>query len=169
MAIAYNKVILVGRITYISEMRSLPSGKNVINFGIAVDRGFNDQTDFFNIVTFDKKASFVENYLEKGKLILVEGSLRYNKYTDREGVQKEKVEISASNINFMETKKSQQNQYNDYNDSIKVEDSYEDDSKENNFNNIKEINDDIMSKDMPDFDDPFSDLDDDLNNDDKPI
>jgi single-strand DNA-binding protein len=166
MSISYNKVILVGRLTRDPEIRTLPSGTNVANFGLAVDRNYNEEVDFINIVSFGKQSEFVGNYLSKGKLVLVEGSIRINKYTDRDGVNREKAEVAANKITFMETKKSQtqNSDYSNYNDMIKVEDSYENKSK-----GIKNIDDDMMSQDLPDFEDPFGDLDDDLNTDEKPI
>jgi single-strand DNA-binding protein len=109
MSIAYNKVILIGRLTRDPEIRSTTTGKNVANMTIAVDRKQknNNEVDFINIVAFGGTADFASNYLGKGKLILVEGQLRINKWTDRNDVKRESAEIWANIITFMETKKQQ--------------------------------------------------------------
>ncbi|MDN5341618.1 single-stranded DNA-binding protein [Oceanotoga sp. DSM 15011] len=165
MAIAYNKVILVGRLTRDPDIRSTVSGSSVANFSLAVDRMTkdNDAVDFINIVAFGKQAEFASNYLSKGKLILVEGSLHINRWTDRNDIKRETAEIWASRMNFMETKKSQE-EYSQFNNlDIKVEDGYK------NNPSIDSIDDDILSDEMPEFEDPFSDLEDDLSSDEKPI
>jgi len=124
MSIAYNKIILIGRLTRDPEIRSTVSGSNVANFSLAVDRQSknNNDVDFINIVAFGRQADFASNYLEKGKLILVEGQLRINKWTDRNDVKRETAEVWANRMAFMETKKAQNqniqqptqnNQYND--------------------------------------------------------
>jgi len=109
MSIAYNKIILIGRLTRDPEVRSTVSGSSVANFSLAVDRQSknNNDVDFINIVAFNKTADFASNYLEKGKLILVEGQLRINKWTDRNDVKRETAEVWANRMAFMETKKSQ--------------------------------------------------------------
>jgi len=109
MSIAYNKVILIGRLTRDPEIRSTTTGKNVANMTIAVDRKQknNNEVDFINIVAFGGTADFAKNYLEKGKLILIEGQLRINKWTDRNDIKRESGEIWANIITFMETKKQQ--------------------------------------------------------------
>jgi len=112
MSIAYNKIILVGRLTRDPEVRSTVSGSNVANFSLAVDRQSknNNDVDFINIVAFGRQADFASNYLSKGKLILVEGQLRINKWTDRNDVKRETAEVWANRMTFMETKKSQEKQ-----------------------------------------------------------
>jgi single-strand DNA-binding protein len=124
MSIAYNKIILIGRLTRDPEIRSTVSGSSVANFSLAVDRQSknNNDVDFINIVAFGRQADFASNYLSKGKLILVEGQLRINKWTDRNDVKRETAEVWANRMAFMETKKAQNqniqqptqnNQYND--------------------------------------------------------
>jgi single-strand DNA-binding protein len=109
MSIAYNKIILIGRLTRDPEIRSTVSGSSVANFSLAVDRQSknNNDVDFINIVAFGRQADFASNYLSKGKLILVEGQLRINKWTDRNDVKRETAEVWANRMAFMETKKAQ--------------------------------------------------------------
>ncbi|BBE31137.1 hypothetical protein OSSY52_12780 [Tepiditoga spiralis] len=156
MAIAYNKVVLVGRLTRDPEIRSTVNGSTVANFSLAVNRqGKNDNTDFIRIVAFGKQAEFASNYLSKGQLILVEGSLHINKWTDKNDIRRETAEVWVSQMTFMESKKAHQENNMD----IQVEDSYK-------KSNVKSIDD---SNDLPDFDDPFSDLEGDLSSDENPF
>jgi len=163
MSISYNKVILVGRLTRDPEIRSTVNGSTVANFTLAVDNGYgnNKSTDFINIVGFGKQAEFASNYLKKGLLVLVEGQLRINKWTDRNEVKRESAEVWMSSTTFMETKKSssQPGDFSGNNVEISVEESYK-------KNNIKSIDDNFSSNEFPEFDDPFSDLESDLSNDD---
>lgn len=99
----YNKVILVGRITHDPELRATISGTEVVNFRLAVNRyGKDQQADFFKIVCFGKTAEFVSNYVTKGRLLLVEGSLRNNVWQDNTGQKRSSVEVIANRIEFME-------------------------------------------------------------------
>ncbi len=103
----YNKVILVGRITQDPQMRTGNSGSEVVTFNIAVNRNYSKedkQTDFFRIVCFGKNAEFVVSYIKKGRLLLIDGSLRNNSWTDKEGKQRVTTEIIASKIQPLDKK-----------------------------------------------------------------
>lgn len=170
MSISYNKVILVGRLTKDPEVRSTVKGDPVATFRLAVDRQFSSDpnaTDFINIVAFGKQAEFASNYLKKGKLILVEGSLRINQWTDRDNVRREKAEIWANRMNFMETKKDEEERIYSNTDII-VEESVHNNNDNNNF--IESVDDetDNSDYDLPEFETDelfglnFEDLDKDL-------
>jgi single-strand DNA-binding protein len=62
------------------------------------------QTDFIRIVTFRRLAEFVQSYLTKGRLVLVEGRLQVNSYTDRMGQRRTAVDVIAYNVQFMDRK-----------------------------------------------------------------
>ncbi len=101
----YNKVILVGRITHDPELRATPSGTEVVNFQLAVNRyGRDKQADFFRIACFGRTAEFVSSYVKKGTLLLVEGSLRTNVWQDSAGQKRSTVEINANRVEIMEKK-----------------------------------------------------------------
>lgn len=170
MSISYNKVILVGRLTKDPEVRSTVKGDPVATFRLAVDRQFSSDpnaTDFINIVAFGKQAEFASNYLKKGKLILVEGSLRINQWTDRDNVRREKAEIWANRMNFMETKKGEEERIYSNTDII-VEESVHNNNNNDNF--IESIDDETDASDyeLPEFETDelfglnFEDLDKDL-------
>ncbi|MBI2023198.1 single-stranded DNA-binding protein [Candidatus Giovannonibacteria bacterium] len=95
-----NKVILIGNMTRDPELRSLPSGQPVVNFGMATNRMWkgNDgsqqkQTEFHNVVMFGKLAEITKQYLQKGSLVMVEGRIQTRSWQGQDGVKKYKTEI----------------------------------------------------------------------------
>lgn len=104
----FNRVILVGRVVADPEIRYTSEGIPVAIFRLAVDRPAwkrtEKQTDFIRIVTFRRLAEFSQNYLTKGRLILVEGRLRVSSYTDRMGQRRTSVDVLAATIQFMDRK-----------------------------------------------------------------
>jgi len=115
MSISYNKVILVGRTTRVPEVKMTSGMTKVVNFTLAVDNGYGEtqKTDFFNCVAFGKTAETIATYVKKGDLILVEGRLEIDKWTDREGVNRERTKIVVSKFTFLETKKSREEREED--------------------------------------------------------
>ena len=105
-----NKVILMGRLTADPELRQTPSGISSCRFSIAIDRSYKSrdtgerQTDFINVVTWRQTAEFVSRYFSKGRMIIVEGSLRNNNYTDSNGVKHYSMDVQADNVSFGESK-----------------------------------------------------------------
>ena len=94
-----NRVVLVGRLTRDPELRNTTTGKQVVNFGLAVDDRFNkEHTNFFNVSAWGGTADFVSKYLTKGRLIAVDGRLNYRKYTTQDGQDRSVIEVVADNI-----------------------------------------------------------------------
>ena len=97
-----NRVILVGRLTRDPELRTTTTGKQVANFGIAVQKRFKPQdgpdADFFNISCWGQTAEFAANYLTKGRLVAVDGRLQSRKYTAQDGSNREVVEVVADTV-----------------------------------------------------------------------
>lgn len=108
MGISYNHVVLVGRLTRDPEIKFSTSGTQIATFSLAVDRGKDNEADFVNIVAFGKTAEFIGNYFVKGRLVLVEGPLRIEKY-EKNGETKTATKVVANNVRFMETKKAADN------------------------------------------------------------
>ena len=110
-----NSVILIGRTTREPELKILAnSGTAVANFNIAVDREFqvkgkDKMTDFFNIVIFGKTAEYAANYLKKGKLCAVKGSIQNRTYDTKEGEKRYITEIVADRLQILEWEKEQNN------------------------------------------------------------
>ena len=106
---SFNKVILIGRLTTDPEFSQSASGVSFCKFSIAVDRGYakngqEKQTDFFRVSTFRQTAEFVSRYFTKGKLILVEGKVQNDNYTDQNGVKHYSCNIVADNVSFVGSK-----------------------------------------------------------------
>ena len=110
----FNKGILMGRLVADPELRQTPSNISVCRFRIAVDRGYTSnsgerQADFISIVAWRQQAEFVSKYFSKGKMIIVEGSLRNADYTDANGVKHYAMEVQADRVSFGESKSASQN------------------------------------------------------------
>jgi single-strand DNA-binding protein len=108
-----NRVILMGRLVADPELKTTPSGVSVCKFTIAVDRPYSKDkekvTDFPRITTWRNTAEFVQKYFSKGKMIIVEGRLQNNDYTDSNGVKHYSMEVLAENVSFGESKGSSSN------------------------------------------------------------
>lgn len=105
-----NKVILTGRITKDIDLRYTESNKAVCEFSIAINRIGQEQTDFINCVVWEKQAENLKKYQSKGSLIAVLGSMRVEKYQDKEGNNRYKTYVLVENIEYLETKKDTQEQ-----------------------------------------------------------
>ena len=103
-----NKVILMGRLCADPEMRQTTSGIPVCRIRLAVNRPYKkdaeQQADFINVTCWRNTAEFVARYFSKGKMIIVEGSLRNNDYTDNNGVKHYSMDVLANNVSFGEAK-----------------------------------------------------------------
>lgn len=107
-----NTINLIGRLTKDPELKYIQgSGNAVARFTIAVDRGFTKkdgtkEADFINIETWNKSAENCANYIAKGSLVGVTGSLRIENYKDQQGEYKSFTKVLANNIQFLNAKKS---------------------------------------------------------------
>jgi len=100
-----NRVMLIGRLTRDPEVRFLPSGIQVTSLSIAVSRNFKDkngewreETSFFDIESYGKLAERLGTQLGKGYQILIEGSLRQDRWESPSGEKRSKVKIVADRI-----------------------------------------------------------------------
>ena len=104
-----NVVVLIGRLTDNPELKKTSNDVSVTRFSIAVDRkvkrGEEKQTDFINIVAWRQTAEFICRYFTKGQRIGVEGSLRMNKFTDKDGNNRTAYEVVVNNAHFIESKR----------------------------------------------------------------
>lgn len=98
-----NKVFLTGRLTKDIDLKKTSNGKDVANFSLAVKEGTN-KTLFMNCTAWDKTASLMHQYLNKGSLILVEGRLDKNKYTSVNGNMVEETIVVVERVEFLESK-----------------------------------------------------------------
>jgi single-strand DNA-binding protein len=104
--VSINRVVLVGRLTRDPELRNTTTGKQVVNFGLAVDDPFNkEHTDFFNVSAWGSSADFVAKYLTKGRLVAVDGRLNQRKYTTQDGQERNVVEVVADRVQGLDRPK----------------------------------------------------------------
>lgn len=85
-----NNVVIVGRLTKDPELRYLTSGTAVATFTMAIDRDYKNKdgsitTDFIPVEIMGKPAEFVANYITKGRLVGVQGSIRVDRYETPDG------------------------------------------------------------------------------------
>ncbi|MDR2575656.1 MAG: single-stranded DNA-binding protein [Treponema sp.] len=106
MAADINHVVLVGRLTRDAELKSIASGQAVCKFSIAVNRSkkngeqWEDEPNFFDVVLWGRRGEALHQYLNKGKLIGVDGELRQDRW-QQDGQNRSKVEIVANNIQLL--------------------------------------------------------------------
>jgi len=100
-----NSVTLAGRLCANPELKQTTSGMAVVNARLAVNRrGKDDVADFFDIVAFDKTATFMAQYLDKGALVGVEGRLQSRTYQTQSGDNRHVVEVIANSVQALESK-----------------------------------------------------------------
>jgi len=102
-----NTVVLIGRVVAPPELRYTPSGKAVASFTLAVDRRRggganqeNKETDFIPIVAWERLGEICNEYLSKGKLVCIQGSLRTRTY-EQDGQKRKAFEINASEMQML--------------------------------------------------------------------
>ena len=97
-----NKVILTGRLTAKPELNYTQSQMAVTKFTIAVDRFSKDKgADFIRVTVFGKQAENVCRYLDKGRMIAVEGSLQTGSYKDRDGKTVYTQDVIVNHTEFL--------------------------------------------------------------------
>jgi single-strand DNA-binding protein len=106
--IGLNKVFLMGNLTRDPELRYTPNGTAVAGFGVAVNRRYTtkegdrkEEVNFFEVEVWDKQAENCNEYLSKGRGILVEGRLRQDRWEDESGNKRSKLKIVASTVQFL--------------------------------------------------------------------
>ena len=103
-----NKVLLLGNLTRIPELRYTPSGTAVADLRLAVHRNYTTQsgekredTCFLTIVVWGKQAESCREYLDKGSPILVEGRLQTRDWEAKDGQKRTVTEVVAERVQFM--------------------------------------------------------------------
>ena len=100
-----NKVFLIGRLSRDPELRHTTSGMPVCQINVAISRpvtqGSEPQTDFINVVVWNRQAENVARYLSKGRQIAIEGRIQTRNYDNNEGKRTYVTEVIASNVEFL--------------------------------------------------------------------
>ena len=104
----YNRVILIGNLGRDPEVRRTSGDRSVTEFSLATSETWNDRdgnrqerTEWHRIVVWGPLGELCGKFLKKGRQAMVEGSIRYRKYTDKDGVEKSATDIVASNVVFL--------------------------------------------------------------------
>ena len=103
-----NKVFLYGNLTRDPELKALPSGGQVVNFGMATNRTYKDKsgakqeaTEFHNIVAFGRTAEVIAQYMKKGRPLFVEGRIQTRSWEGKEDGKKQyRTEIVVDTFQF---------------------------------------------------------------------
>ena len=110
-----NHVVLIGRLTKDVELKyTQGTGTPVANFAIAVDREFTGkdgkkEVDFINIQVWGKSAENCANYIGKGSLVCVQGSIRIDSYQNQAGETRKVTRVNANRVQFLDTKNNKVN------------------------------------------------------------
>lgn len=106
-----NKVLLIGNLTSEPQLRYTTNNTPVASFTIAVNRNHTKEdgtkeTDFINIIVWNKRAENVKNYLDKGSKVGISGRLQVRKYQNERGENRYVTEVVADEVEFLNSKKS---------------------------------------------------------------
>ncbi len=106
-----NSVSLIGNLGGNPESRILPSGDQVVTFSIATSETYTDKnaqkveiTDWHRIELWGGLADVALKYLQKGDMVYIEGKLRNERYTDKEGIERSTYKIRANNMQILKSK-----------------------------------------------------------------
>ena len=104
----YQQVVIVGNLGSEPELRYTPSGIPVATFPVAVNRRWTDgngeqkeKTTWFRVTAWRKLAELCNQYLSKGRLVLVEGEIEASAWSDNQGNPRATLELTARNVRFL--------------------------------------------------------------------
>jgi len=100
---SFNRVTLMGNITKDPELSYTTNGTAVAKFGLAMNRQLKDgeEVTFVDVTVWDKQAEVVKQFLSKGRLVLIEGRLRQEKWTAPDGSNRSKLVVVAERVQFL--------------------------------------------------------------------
>src|SRR5882762_10430774 len=105
---SFNKVILVGNLGRDPELRYTPQGTPVCSFSMATNERrkdkageMQDQTTWFRVTLWGRQAETASQYLTKGRPVYIEGRLRVEEWTDRDGKPRHTLEVTATDMQFI--------------------------------------------------------------------
>ena len=105
---SFNKIIIIGNLGRDPELRYTPQGNAVCNFSVATNEKRRDKagelqdlTTWFRVTLWGKQAENGSKYLTKGSPVYIEGRLRVDDWTDRDGQQRYTLEVHATDMQFI--------------------------------------------------------------------
>jgi single-strand DNA-binding protein len=103
-----NRVVLTGNLTRDPELRNTPSGTSVCSLRLAVNTSrkdasgqWVDKPNYFDITVWGRQGENVAQYLAKGRPVAVDGRLEWREFTDKDGNNRQAVEIVADSVQFL--------------------------------------------------------------------
>lgn len=112
---SFNKIIIMGNLGRDPELRYTPQGTAVCDFSIAVNEKKRDKagelqdiTMWFRVTTWGKQAENASKYLTKGGQVFIEGRLSVGEWTDRDGNNRQTLEVNASDMHFIGGNRSEE-------------------------------------------------------------
>ena len=124
-----NKAILTGRIATNLELKQTSTGKNICEFRLATNRPTNRDgervADFINCRVWNKPAENLVKYQTKGNLIAVIGRMQVDIYQDKEGNNRYNNYLLVEELEFLEKKKEDDNEFKDLKTKTEVQDQFE--------------------------------------------
>ncbi|TMC94803.1 MAG: single-stranded DNA-binding protein [Chloroflexi bacterium] len=116
-----NKIMLIGNLGKDPEMNYTQNGTALTKFSLAVSRSYKtssgekrDETEWFNIVAWDKLAELCNQYLHKGSKAYIEGRVSQRKYTDKNGIERYAFDVVASDMEMLSPKPAQSGSSSDF-------------------------------------------------------
>lgn len=108
----FSKTIIIGRLGHSPSKKDTKSGTPMCTFSVAVDTGYGDRkvTDWFSVSAFGKQAENCLQYLGKGSLVNVTGTVHLREYDGRDGKRHASLELSADSVVFLSRADAQQAQ-----------------------------------------------------------
>ena len=112
---SYNRVILMGNLTRDPEVKFLPSGTSVANFGLAMnerytDRETGEQKDnpcFVDVEAWGRQAELIGEHFTKGRPILVEGSLKFESWEAEDGTKRNRLRVRLQRFQFVGSRRDE--------------------------------------------------------------
>ena len=106
---SYNKVILMGNLTRDPELKYLPSGAAVANFGLAMNETYTDRQTgekreevcFVDVEAWGRQAEIANEYLQKGSSVFIDGSLRFDSWEADDGTKRSRLRVRAFRFQFI--------------------------------------------------------------------
>ena len=128
---SYNRVILMGNLTRDPEMKYLPSGTAVTNFGLAMSEKYTDRESgdlketvcFVDVEAWGRQGEIVNEYLSKGSPVFIEGSLKFDSWETPEGEKRNKLKVRVFRLQLIGGRRDGDEMGGGYADAIPAEQS----------------------------------------------
>lgn len=106
-----NKVLLIGNLTRAPELKYLPSGSTLCEFGMATNRRWKDKNGqqqesvcFVDLTAWGRSGELINQYVSKGDPLFVEGRLDFSSWTDQGGAKRSKLRVVVESFQFLGSK-----------------------------------------------------------------